>query len=370
MKHQISLILFFACNAVFSQNFETIADGDWNNPLIWNLATVPGLDVDEVAVHHHMVGDEIGVSATNFILDNGASIDAEMELDIYALDHMINGDLESPTIIFGASLTAVNSGQLVLNGRVSANGDVAFTNLSCTINGEIDAFRHTVFVNSALVNHGSIETDVFSATIVENSGLLTTGSLATTTDVTNNSGAVFSCIGQMIIDGEIINDGDISSVNMTLGSINATGNGGRFCISDCLLSSADFEGNLDVCDATPHGACDLYFNFSFGDGVTLCTADPCDSQVGVEEIPVFEVNFYPNPAQEFIMLYSPSFTSEKIQLQLFNAAGQLVQQEEVTNFSLQSGFRLDLMNIPDGLYQILLIENGVKTHGRVVVQRK
>ena len=87
----------------------------------------------------------------------------------------------------------------------------------------------------------------------------------------------------------------------------------------------------------------------------------------IESTGLYNLNVFPNPAKDYINIMNEGSGFEFAQFKLYSSAGKLYQ---ISNFEIMTGnyFRLELPNIPAGIYLLLKLEsNGRTGRAKVVV---
>jgi hypothetical protein len=84
-----------------------------------------------------------------------------------------------------------------------------------------------------------------------------------------------------------------------------------------------------------------------------------------------ELNIYPNPAADFVILDITSSTEMEIGLVLFNTSGQILLSKKVNMQEGLNSVKLDLTSIPSGSYHVNLsnTKNIEITGGRSIIKR-
>lgn len=85
------------------------------------------------------------------------------------------------------------------------------------------------------------------------------------------------------------------------------------------------------------------------------------------EVASQSIEVYPNPTKEKLFIAFENAPAQPINIQWYNSAGVLVQEEQLTSF--ENVFELDTETLPQGLYWLRLSGNGLIKTQRVVVAR-
>ncbi|MDN5203842.1 gliding motility-associated C-terminal domain-containing protein [Fulvivirgaceae bacterium BMA10] len=180
----VNSLFFFTTRAA---TFQTITSGDWNDPAIWDLGAVPGVNDDIIILH------EVSLSSNINITDG--------------------------------SLTILETGELNFTGQIQASGNSVFRNTGIIRGKDIVVQGSSTFTNTAYSNIETANTAT-NATI-ENFGVLKiTMTLGNTGTVINHN--VLDAIG-------VVNNGG----NLDLRSGSKT----------YVYSNFDNTGNISLCGA-------------------------------------------------------------------------------------------------------------------------
>jgi Secretion system C-terminal sorting domain len=241
--------------------------------------------------------------------------------------------------------------------KTFAIGDGDSTNIYGTLAGEKFAagnptnINHGIILSDSLIagdtfdNYGLIDIDYFvtgGPTFINHSSaaIVVTGQSTFSTTATNEVNATM-VLGDLVTEGTLTNNGDISVTNWTHGSGIANGTGGRYCISDCFINVDEISGTVDVCDATPGGFCDNDFGTIAGT-VTFCAVGSCTNNVGIDEA-LDKPEIYPNPTSDFVQVNNLIAGST---YQLIDAKGNLIY----SGIILSETTVLNLANVETGVY--------------------
>lgn len=264
-----------------AQTRTSVANGDWYNPATWSPAGVPG-PADDIII--------------------------------------VNTDVTySQNIVIGSpSLFKVNAGKSLVN----------ITGLDTL------AFGCDVFDNAGYISAGFFGGEANDTTY--NSGSINVTTHFAQSGITWNKSTGSICCGQnMIIGQDMLNDGSIACMNL-INSDNATGTGGRYCISAMLLNTGVISGTVDVCDATPNQMTDIGGLMTLT--VTTCAVGPCSTclpnGIEVHAAPAIVLQLQPNPFTGDFMVTLENAQGNK-SLQLFDYSGKCVRSETFSSTSIR-----------------------------------
>lgn len=119
----LSTVCFNQCGACASSNVWTsVTSGNWNNPLIWNQASVPANGADIVIAAGHTVTLNISANISSLNIQNNATLNASENLTI-ANGGNVNGLLRvfsNRTLgVTGGTLNASGSGRVQIDNNAS-----------------------------------------------------------------------------------------------------------------------------------------------------------------------------------------------------------------------------------------------------------
>ena len=87
------------------------------------------------------------------------------------------------------------------------------------------------------------------------------------------------------------------------------------------------------------------------------TIDEC---VGVEELTEGNINVFPNPANSILNISLDNISSSKVEIKMFNAQGKIALIKEINNTDSESTTKLDVSNLPQGIYLMSIKSNGIE----------
>ncbi|MBM3428519.1 MAG: T9SS type A sorting domain-containing protein, partial [Bacteroidetes bacterium] len=131
--------------------------------------------------------------------------------------------------------------------------------------------------------------------------------------------------------------------------------------AECVDLSNRFGQNLFVKFIATNG----YGNNIYLDDITMNEVD-CNGQTQVLELNQYNpIQLYPNPANETAMISIPAYFGNDIQIVIYNALGQTMQQfKRANNGSVQ----LELNSLSEGFYQVRVEGKNVNQSVRLVVK--
>ncbi|MDQ3112308.1 MAG: T9SS type A sorting domain-containing protein [Bacteroidota bacterium] len=324
MKKQVLLQLFIGLLFFFtSSNGKaqvatriSIANGNWNNPAIWNPAGVPMPGDDSIIINTAVTYNQNIVDGqAMFRVNSGASLT----------------DTGNDTATFGGD-------RFVINGYFSCYVLAIGMGDSATVNG-------IMYVTSDVAQSGTF--------IVQPAGQI--------------------CVAQQLATSDdFINNGSVSTANWLNGAA-VTGNQGKFCVANYFINSDNISGNIDICDATPNTIYDVNAGTISG-SVTYCAAGPCGtcpSPNGIAQADLNEnsIKVFPNPFSSFTQIETdPALLHiyNDLQFVLYDVNGKIVRKEKMTNTVM----RVERGDLPDGIYfyRVFAGENALATGKLCVLQ--
>ena len=94
------------------------------------------------------------------------------------------------------------------------------------------------------------------------------------------------------------------------------------------------------------------------------TIDEC---VGVEELTEGNINVFPNPANSILNISLDNISSSKVEIKMFNAQGKIALIKEINNTDSESTTKLDVSNLPQGIYLLSIKSNGIEIARKKVI---
>ncbi len=362
----------------YGQFIQSISNGDWDNPATWSTNVVP-FSVDSVHINHDITlsGDH-DVPLGLLRINNGKTLSGNVTFGLHG-NLIVNGNLNITTLAVGDGDFTFNYGNITSNNY--ASGNPQYKNYGTITCSEILASSETNFENYGEIsayelglsegwhNFGGIEvtfTMAFESGFTNHTGgtmnLTGPGYLAFDGMVNQSGGVIVA--QNIVLSGLLVNDGDISCVDLLNGEGTITGNSGRFCISGSFQNAGDLTGSIDICDSSPGGVMDFNFGTT-GAGVTFCQAGMC-STTSNDELPASDkVNFgvYPNPCRKNGVLYFNSALGSSSLISVYNANGELVLSSIRTNTN-----QIELTEVSSGLYILVITQNDVIEKGHFVIE--
>jgi hypothetical protein len=319
MKALLVLLLLISALYTNAAIKETISSGSWFNPSIWSPAGVPLLE-DTVVINHaiSVTGNYVDFGAswlivnqtgnitgdTTFALHGNLKLYGQVDMSIFAV-----GDGDS-TLVYGTVL-----------GRKYIPGNPHNFNMSGTISSDSLVLGDR-FENYGLIN---VQTMIVGGPQMINrtGGAILTSAMAIFGGVvTNEAGAIMNHTS-LLTSENIINNGDISCMDWTHSQGTASGNTGKYCISNCFINVSTIQGALDVCDSSPGGFCDMNMGTIAGT-ITSCVQSPCSTTIGLQDELESESFLYPNPVKEILCVQATNVEPVK----LYSALGNLLWSME------------------------------------------
>ncbi len=264
-----------------AQTRTSVANGDWYNPSTWSPAGVPG------------PSDNIIIVNTDVTFSQNITITPQSQFKVNAGKSLVNTTGQD-SLIFGCDVFN-NAGYISAGFFAGEANDTTYNSGSINLTND--------FVQSGITWNRS------------------TGSI---------------CCGQnMIIGQDMLNDGSIACMNLINGD-NATGTGGRYCVSAMLLNTGAISGTVDVCDATPNQMTDITGVMALS--VTSCGVGPCSTCLpnGIEQhiAPAIVLQLQPNPfTGDFVVTLENAHGNKS--LQLFDYSGKCVRSETFNSSSIR-----------------------------------
>lgn len=317
--HQVAFLLLATGTAVQAQQTITsIADGLITNPLVWDCFCVP-LPGDTVIIQHDMVlNTDYGYSSGLVRIDPTGRLveDLPRSVGINGSGRLeVFGHLELANLYNGPGTEVTNGGTLVcdvgwlIEGDATCNGSVYGLD-SLLVNGQLQ-INDTLQANKVYVNTtGSMDgvspvllfddflvlgvAEYFGGELVVDDDMLNMGDLELN-NMTATIGDDFGNANEMAQSGTLVIDDDFYNADTT-GMLNpdAVVNGaiqcrdwynagnlsgfGNFCVQDTTANSGSVNGTLDLCDLTPATSVPPLIDYNTGTvalAVTFCDAGPC-----------------------------------------------------------------------------------------------
>lgn len=256
-----------------------------------------------------------------------------------------NGDWFNPSTWSPAGVPNPNDNVLIVNTDVTFSQNITITpqalfkvnpgkSLVNTTGQDSIIFGCDVFDNAGYISAGFF-TGEANDTMYNSGAMNITGNFGQSGITWNKSTGSICCGQSMIIGQDMLNDGSIACANL-INSDNATGTGGRYCVSAMLLNTGVISGTVDVCDATPNQMTDV--NGVMAMTVTTCAVGPCSSCLpnGIEThtAPLLAVQVSPNPFTGDFMVTLENAHGNK-SLQLFDYSGKCVRSETFSSTSIR-----------------------------------
>jgi len=92
--------------------------------------------------------------------------------------------------------------------------------------------------------------------------------------------------------------------------------------------------------------------------------------VSVNKIEQVEnISMFPNPAQDVLNLGFNAVENTDLNIQITDAVGRLVQQQQLANVSGQQNLQISTQNLPNGAYQVTLRSNKGLTTQKLLIQK-
>jgi hypothetical protein len=306
-----SLFLFLAFIFTFSISHAqvtrvSIANGNWNNPAIWNPTGVPTTADDSIIINTDVIFNQ------NFNIINGQK--------------MFRVNAGASLTDSGIDTVSIGSDRLVVNGYFSVGVLAVGANDSATVSGVL------------LVNTDFSQSGTF---------------------ITQNGGQV--CVGeQLATSDDFINNGSVSTDSWVNGAA-VTGTNGKFCIANSFINTDAISGNIDICDATPNQFNDINGG-TISNSVTFCATGPC----GLCPVPN---GISENHSNENVLTVFPNPFSTSTQVQInsglvhsgldlffvmYDVNGKVIRNEKVSSSTIV----IDRENLSSGIYFYRLMFNG------------
>lgn len=319
MKKQIHFSIlatfFIVCSFAQVPLRISIANGNWNNPTIWNPVGVPSPADDSIVINTAVTYNQNIVDGQSmFRINAGASLT----------------DTGNDTATFGGDC-------FVVNGYFSCGVLAVGMSDSANING-------VVYVASDLGQGGTF--------------------------IVNSTGQV--CVGQQLATSDdFINNGSVNTNNFLNGAA-VTGNGGKFCIANYFINSDNISGTIDICDATPNTPFDVNAGTISG-SVTYCMAGPCGScpaPNGISDLSQHGIamEVFPNPfTNSFRVNINPALLNSSVALEfiMYDLNGREVLKSTISTTTIL----VDRGNLPAGIYFYRLLLNGNEAgSGKIIAE--
>jgi hypothetical protein len=379
MKKLFTLVLSCAISLNFYAQFiQSVSNGDWDNPATWSSNTIP-FTADSVLINHNVtISADHEVQMQILRIANGKSLSGNFTFALHG-DLIVQGNLNVTMLAVGDGAFTRNYGIITANNY--ASGNPTYKNYGAITCSEILTSGETNFENYGEImayelalsdgwhNFGSIEVSfvmAFDSGFTNHTGGIKnlSGSEYLAFDgMVNQTGAVIVA-EYIVLSGMLINDGDITCVDLLNGEGTVAGNSGRFCISGSFQNAGILEGSIDICDSSPGGLMDFNFGTT-GSGVTFCEAGMC-STTSNNELPIQEghsLNVYPNPCANNGVLYFNSRMEPSATICIYNSSGELAGSFRKSNLN-----QLELSGLSSGLYFLVITKNNLTEKGLFVIE--
>jgi hypothetical protein len=379
MKKLFTLALACALSFNFYAQFiQSISNGDWDNPATWSSNTIP-FTADSVVINHNVtISADHEVQMQILRIANGKSLSGNFTFALHG-DLIVQGNLNVTMLAVGDGAFTRNYGIITANNY--ASGNPTYKNYGAITCSEILTSGETNFENYGEImayelalsdgwhNYGSIEVSfvmAFDSGFTNHTGgtMNLSGSEYLAFDgMVNQTGGVIVA-EYIVLSGMLINDGDITCVDLLNGEGTVAGNSGRFCISGSFQNAGILEGSIDICDSSPGGLMDFNFGTT-GSGVTFCEAGMC-STTSNNELPkedMVALKVYPNPSSANGQLYFDSRMEPSATVCIYNSNGELVE-----SFLKSNQTQIELPGLTSGMYFLVITQRDSLEKGSFVIE--
>jgi hypothetical protein len=379
MKKLFTLVLACAISLNFYAQFiQSVSNGDWDNPTTWSSNTIP-FTADSVLINHNItISTDHELQMQLLRIANGKSLSGNFTFALHG-DLIVQGNLNVTMLAVGDGDFTRNYGSITANNY--ASGNTIYKNYGVITCSEILTSGETNFENQGEIvayelalsdgwhNFGTIEVSfvmAFDSGFTNHTGgtMNLSGSEYLAFDgIVNQTGAVIVA-QNIVLSGMLINDGDITCVDLLNGEGTVTGNSGRFCVSGSFQNAGVLSGSIDICDSSPGGLMDFNFGTT-GSGVTFCQAGMC-STTSNNELPTQEghgLNVYPNPCRTNGVLYFNYHMEPSATMCIYNSRGLLARTFVKSNLN-----QLELQGFSSGLYFLVITQRDLTEKGLFIVE--
>jgi hypothetical protein len=386
MKKTLLSIAAMLISLFGTAQITSIANGNANNPFIWDCICFP-LPEDSVVIAHDVTMNVNWIARGGITVLAGASF---VE------------DVAGRTILFDSACVFTNNGHVDLSSATFTNGSQCINNSTfdldaslwvdatstLTNTGVISSVDNTI-INGTMTNAAGASFgngDLWTLGLTTNAGTLTCDSIVNSGSF-NNSGNLYSqefgnngdfsnsgyitvgndywSVGNFhnLTGGEVevgndfsnsfllappgttvlTNDGLFEIWNDWVNTDTINGTGGYFCVGNATTNWSLVDGTIDICDANGVGI-DANAGTVTG-SVTFCSS-PC--AVGIEEVAgTLSVDLYPNPASDQVFINAQKQIQ---QVDVVDVSGRLV----LTATGNRRNISIDISQIPAGWYAVIV----------------
>jgi hypothetical protein len=234
------------------------------------------------------------------------------------------------------------------NEGIMVNHPGAYINIDSVLN-----WRGGIFTNHNVMNFGDFTN---LATFYNHDSLIGTRSFWND-GMFNNMANSLMTLGESFYNGDsitglqtshFINNGRVTVDNSWFSTDTISGsNTGRFTIQNITTSTGPMIGSFDFCDLTPTlNAPYIDFYIGFVDpNITYCTNTSIYTVKHTSKI-----NLYPNPVHSVLTIEHE--TTKELDLLLYNALGQLVLEQHITD-ALSN---IEFYHLHSGVYLVQILD--------------
>ncbi len=399
MKKLFTLFLLVGSLFAQAQTANSIANGNWTNPLTWSCTCVP-MPGNTINISHDVIlntdfaipSGSITITATGSLDDNG------LGYDIWVNGGTLNvqGDLSLQDLW-------TQSGTFTVSGNVSAAAILNQINL--TNNGnfhDIDSMVNT----ATLINNGdflNIDSITNTGTFTNNGNLLfnqvtNTGTFTnngdfTFTDITNlgtltnndtitaqnsvwnpgkmtlNPNSFFLVTNDILNYNFLTNDKAVITNNGRMVVLDSwynydtiRGTTGSFVVQDTSANWGQMLGSFDFCDLTPPASQGSIVDYNIG-GTISPNITWCMNTSIKEEKHTLSIHLFPNPNKGYFTLDVAAHKAFS-RLHVYALNGSLVFTQALSTGPLHT---IDT-KLPAGMYLLELVGRESTAHSKLVIE--
>ena len=149
-------------------------------------------------------------------------------------------------------------------------------------------------------------------------------------------------------NGDLIGDGDLSFF-------------GQLANTSQTYSVTSYLGAMPL-----NLHCTVYFKYSYPDSICVLPY-PCTNNMGINDLHSNDVNIYPNPAVNKIMVDLKGLDLHYPEIKLINALGQIMVSKNIVY--TEDHIELNTDNLENGIYFIFVQTNNQRLSQKIIIQK-